>query len=223
MSDLAIPFSLSDILERVVPGGLVISAVAVGFYDQFREYTQIASPPLAYAAFLAGSYALGVAVNSLAGFIRIKGYRRYWSDNPSAMESAVRSSIETHFRLAADDQTWRICYGTVVKQGYGANTQLFLGLEVFCRAMTVASLLAVTVFLGAAGVAFAESFSAMSYLAFAAAASALTFLFHQGARIYSQAFVGSIYEGFFNWWCDARNASPADTTSKTEQPLGRST
>jgi len=210
MPDLAIPFSLSDILERVVPGGLLISAVALAFHGQLQGYAEIAVSPLGYTAVLAGSYALGVSVNSLANLIPIRGYRRYWSDKPSSMEAAVRHSIEIHFGLSADDRTWRLCYGTVLKQGYGANTHLFLGLDVFCRAMAVASVVASSVFLGAGGIAWYRGVPSVTDVVFAAGTFVLAFLFQRGARIYSQAFVGSIYEGFFNWWCDERKARGAN-------------
>lgn len=205
MADLAIPFSLSDILERVTPGGLLIAAVVEGFGSQILVHTQISSQPLGYAALLAGAYAVGVAVNSLTPYVPIKRYRRYWSASPSAMEAAVRTSVETHFGVAADDQAWRLCYGTVMKQGYGANTQLFLGLDVFCRAMTVASLLALFTFIAAAVIALLARAPVAFHLIFAAASLVLSFLFRRGASIYSQSFVASIYEGFFNWWCDEQS------------------
>jgi hypothetical protein len=215
MSDLAIPFSLSDVLERVVPGGLLISAAALAFHGQLQGSAEIAASPLGYAAFLAGSYALGVSVNSLANLIPITGYRRYWSDKPSSMEAAVRRSIERHFGLTADDRTWRLCYGTVIKQGYGANTNLFLGLDVFCHAMTVASVLALSIFLCAGGIALCRGVPELRYVLFAAGAFVLAFLFQRGARIYSQAFVGSIYEGFFNWWCDERKAGTSGSEDES--------
>ncbi len=207
MPDLAIPFSLSDILERVIPGGLLLSAVVLAFHEQLGEFVQVTASPLGYVALLTGSYALGVSVNSVADLIRIKGYRRYWSDEPTVMENAVRQSIETHFGIAVDDRAWRLCYGTVTKNGYEANTSLFLGLDVFCRAMTVASALALTVFLCSGSIALYRGGAVMENVLLATGSFVLTFLFHRGARIYSQAFVASIYEGFFNWWCDARSAS----------------
>ena len=55
MADLAIPCSLSDILERVIPGSLLISSGAFAFRDLVVFASPLAGSPLAYAAFLAGS------------------------------------------------------------------------------------------------------------------------------------------------------------------------
>lgn len=41
---------------------------------------------------------------------------------------------------------------------------------------------------------------------------AFAWVFHRGARIYSQAFVSSIYEGFFNWYRDKGNESTSGRT-----------
>ena len=209
MANLAIPFSLSDILERVIPGSLLLTLSGIAFHDSILIPGALVSSPLIYAAFLACSYALGVSLNSLSDVVKIKGYRTYWSTEPSAMERAVRHAFEAHFGIPPDNNSWRLCFGTVIKQGYGANTQLFLGLEVFCRAMFVACSLASASFIGAFALAWERGSPFVSLLIWTVFLLAFSYLFRRGAKNYSQAFVGSIYEGFFNWVCDEKARAPA--------------
>ena len=141
MGNLALPFSLSDILERVIPGSLLLAAWFFGLDLTVDLPEVLKNAALASAVFLATSYALGVALNALSSFVKIRDYRRYWTADPDERQQAVQAAIEAHFGLKVDTNTWSLCYGTCTKNGYSANTQLFLGLEVFCRAMTVTSLL----------------------------------------------------------------------------------
>lgn len=212
MADLAIPFSVSDILERVIPGASLMTSATIVFHDYLPVSSPLSSSPFAYAAFLAGAYALGVALNSLAGYIRIKGYRQYWSSAPSEMEQAVHKAILEHFGIYPDDNSWRLCYGTVIKHGYGSNTQLFLGLDIFCRAMTITSMLAGVFFLFALSTALRSSGTVFPWTVCSATAFALAWLFCRGTRNYSQAFVGSIYKGFFSWLCDERLKSQTNSS-----------
>jgi hypothetical protein len=217
MSDLAIPFSVSDILERVIPGASLMTSATIVFHHHLPVSSSVSSSPFAYAALLAGAYALGVALNSLGGYIRIKGYRKYWSSAPSEMEQAIHEAILEHFGIHPDDNSWRLCYGTVIKHGYGSNTQLFLGLDIFCRAMTVTSMLSGMLFLVALCGALRSSAAVLPWIVCSATALALTWLFCRGTRTYSQAFVGSIYEGFFSWLCDERVKSQ---TNRVPEPGG---
>jgi hypothetical protein len=212
MADLAIPFSVSDILERVIPGACLMTSATVVFHDHLPVSKLISSSPFAYAAFLAGAYALGVALNSLGGYMRIRGYRQYWSSAPSEMEQAVHKAIHEHFGIHPDENSWRLCYGTVIKHGYGSNTQLFLGLDIFCRAMAVTSALAAVVFLFALSLALRSSANVFPWAICCATAFALAWLFWRGMRNYSQAFVGSIYEGFLSWLCDERLKSQTNSS-----------
>ena len=154
-------------------------------------------------AFLAVSYAIGVSLNTVAGFsfIRITGYRTYWGENPSNAEKKMREAFLKHFGFEPDDTAWRFCYGTTVKGGYGSNTQLFLGLEVFCKAMFVCCLLNSCAF-GLASYWHFGRVGVYVYLLLALSCLILAYLFIRGARNYSKAFVASIYEGFYSWHCD---------------------
>ena len=205
MANLALPFSLSDILERVIPGSLLIGAFGLAFNDKLVLPNKLSNSAVMTTFFLAGSYAIGVSLNSLAGFIKIKGYRQYWSNDPNDRQTAIRSVLENHFGLTPDNNSWSLCYGTVIKNGYGANTQLFLGLEVFCRAMTVSCILSGIIFAVAILCNLRDFSSAKTFLIFTPTAFILAWIFYRGARIYSVAFVASVYEGFYNWCCDQRN------------------
>lgn len=207
MGNLALPFSLSDILERVIPGSLLLAAWFFALDLTVDLPAVFENAALASAVFLATSYAVGVALNALPEFFEIQGYRQYWTADPDEHQQAIQAAIEAHFGVKADTDTWKLCYGTCTKNGYGANTQLFLGLDVFCRTMAVTSILSGLALVVASiremdGIvpSLSEAILLGTVLAFAG-------VFRRGARIYSQAFVSSIYEGFFNWYCDQRSES----------------
>jgi hypothetical protein len=204
-----VPFSLSDILERIIPGFIVLALLHLVIFRHVEVAVDGISQPVLWFALLAAAYACGVLMNTLSGFLRIPTLRQFWRVPPTPRQAAIRQAIEKHFGVPADDASWSLCFGTVSKHGYGTNTQLFLGLEVFCRSMmavcAVATLLLflkvllVLVLLRSLREVRIESL----ILPIAVAAF---ILFRRGARNYSQAFVASIYEGFFSWYCENRGA-----------------
>jgi len=202
MSSLSLPFSLSDILERVIPGSILVVCLFFSFHDFLSISYSIGNTAIASVFFLGVSYAVGVSINSLAGFIKIKGYRTYWTEDPCESEKAIRDALEEHFKIVPDNDTWRLCYGTCIKNGYSANTQLFLGLEVFCRAMTVTTIISGISFLSSIFLNIKDFQETKIFIILTPLSFLLSCTFHRGAKIYSLAFVGSIYEGFFNWYCD---------------------
>jgi hypothetical protein len=214
MADLSLPFSASDVLERVIPGSLVLASYGYAF-DGFQHVPPFLNNAIiAPVIFFSCAYAVGVGLNAVAGFVKIREYRKYWSSQPTEREVAIKNAIELHFKIHADDEVWRLCYGTCAKNGYGSNTPLFLGIEVFCRAMTIVALLAAIAFV----IALYRRWTDIAlHLVLTSVSLALAWIFHRGARIYSQAFVASIYEGFFSWYCDNRNSrnSIPDTSKGT--------
>ena len=210
MSSLTLPFSLSDILERVIPGSILLVCLYMSFHELLDIPYSIGNKAITSAFFFAVSYAIGVSLNSLAGFIKIKGYRTYWTENPCEREKAIRDALGEHFKIVPDNDTWRLCYGTCIKNGYGSNTQLFLGLEVFCRGMTVTTIVSGIAFMISILLNITNLQEAKIFVIFAPISFILSWVFHRGAWIYSLAFVGSIYEGFFNWYCDNKKITVVD-------------
>jgi hypothetical protein len=212
--NLAIPFSLSDVLERVIPGSILLSVVLLLQTDRIDPDVWNYNAFFLLFLFLSVSYALGVLMNTLSGLWRIRDFRKYWTSTPSPRETAIRSAIEQHFGVGVDDSIWSLCYGPCVKHGYAANVQLFLGLEIFCSSMTIASAISSAILIVGAATAFLCSypsvFSPEMKLALGVGFALAVPIFRRGTGSYSRAFVGSIYEGFYSWYCEPETENPKD-------------
>ena len=210
----AVPFSISDILERIVPGTIFLCLMALAFPSTINALPTNVSLPGLWFVFLASAYAVGVVLNNSYNLWRIKGSRDYWHEKDGLPEykQAIQSAIRSHFRIDADEKSWAFCYGACTKHGYSPNTQLFQGLTVFCRSMMMAMLFASVAFLIGMGTEFCLTGTlTLSPLLFAAVSFALALAFRSGATAYDHAFVGSIYEGFYSWYCEAHPGAAQKT------------
>jgi hypothetical protein len=206
-----LPFALSDLLERVIPGSIFmffisIAAKGVGSLSLIEGWS---TPALIAAAALA--YAVGVMLNALASLSNLGDNRIYFADPPTAIKSEVSKAIESYFGVTPDEQSWKFCLGICAKHGYSANTQLFQGLFVFCRSMCVCCLL------GSAMILAMQAYSQIGFdpvdlssLIVAVCGLLSSWIFYTGVRIYTRSFVGSIYEGFYTWHRETHFAKKVD-------------
>lgn len=242
----ALPFSVSDILERIIPG---IILLAVFYLTLFRHFTVDAgtaansvAQPVLWLSFLAASYACGVIMNTISSYAPIPGARAYWNElsanNPNARHPetiaradkhklAIRDAIEEHFGVDVTDNSWKLCFGTVAKHGYSSNTLLFQGLEVFSRSMMAVCALAfgaLVVKTTVGPLAYAIEWADLRAEAVLCIISLIgVFQFRRSAKSFSQGFVASIYEGFYSWYVEYERQPCAATEGKKEaQPHFRS-
>lgn len=212
MNNISLPFSLSDILERIIPGSILICSLSFSVDPSASLFPYNAATVVMVAVFLVLSYAVGVSLNALAGFVHIFEYRRYWSESPSNQELEIKNAFQAHFGIEPNDSSWRLCYGTCIKNGYGSNTQVFLGLDVFCRAMIATCIITILALSSAIayGWYFCSSFEEKHIYGIVSTVS-LAPLMYRGAQIYSMAFVASIFKGFFNWYIDEKHSNHRST------------
>lgn len=194
-----LPFSISDLIERVIPGG-ILQGYVLFFVFGVNIGPIVANFTLAViVAYASTSYAIGVLLNALASWANPADNRVYWQGAATDYKHAVRKSFEDYFGFPATEDSWRFCYGICAKHGYAANTQLFQGLYVFCRSMVVncvfgAVLLTFGLFIG-----FPQQSSPGYTLVTILASLCAAGIFYLGVWTYTRSFVGSIYEGFFTW------------------------
>ena len=193
-------FSVNELLERLVPGFILVIFTYILLDAKEALVWLPESEFLIGAIVFSLSYGLGVALNILGGFIPFSKFRTYW-DHGRRPDNAVSDAISSFFNIEADDDSWKYCYGICQKTGYSVNVELFRRLEIFCRT-TFAAFLILSVAYAAHLILFGFNVFLFCML-LANIVSAFLFLF--GARIYSQAFVGAIYQGFYTWYVVHKN------------------
>jgi zinc transporter ZupT len=206
---LNLPFSISDLLERVIPGGIFLLYVAVAFAgtDILIGLNTWTVSSIIVAASLA--YAVGVMLNALASLTNLGDNRIYWAKSDNGSKLAVKQSIADYFEIEPDESSWKVCYGICAKHGYAANTQLFQGLFVFCRSMCVNCILGALLIFISQIIQWLEKSSIDQASVWICVASALSaVIFYKGVRTYTRSFVGSIYEGFYTWHRENHKGNP---------------
>lgn len=206
------PFSLSDILERIIPGAIFLGQIYIATYSLNLQISQALNNPALWFIFLAAAYAIGVVLNNSYNLWKISGSRDYWTvadGQLPAYKVAIKQAIKTHFQIEADEKSWAFCYGTCNKHGFSPNTQLFQGLAVFCRTMMMGMAFSTLIYAAAAvATAIADQTVPSTLLILTGGSMLLAFAFRSGAIAYDKAFVGSIYEGFYSWYCERDMAVP---------------
>lgn len=198
-----LPFTIGDLLERVIPGTIFQVYVLLFLFGKDSGSIVSNSTVTGIALQLGTAYALGVLLNSLANLTNLADNRKYWAlDRTQGPTNPMRRAI--------------------VKHGYSANTQLFQGLYVFCRTMSVNCALGSVL---SAVSLFADPFAnqlqspAISW-SILIGSIGCTLLFYYGAWVYSRSFVGSIYEGFYSWYCEQSSVNNKKSISE-DQNAGR--
>lgn len=209
ISDMNGPFSLSDVLERVIPGLLLILATHLVFFPMRGPDDYQANAAIIGSVVVLVAYPLGVGLNFLGNLVR-------WSNARSKVDPVNQyadcKEAFAFLRLPINNDLWRYCYGIVAKHGYSANVDLFAKLEIFSRSVMAGSLI-VSIEILVAMQAFGKWTDWHHWASLAIAViSALTFLF--AARRYGQSFIKSIYEAFYSWYIDDK----AQATPNQNQP-----
>lgn len=207
MGNFSLPFSFSDILERVIPGLLVLGSAYYLLTPGWGVENFGALIPIISFVTLISAYSVGVIINSVPSEKFILGYRGYGSSKGSdETECAIRSAVEKTYKIRFTNDSWRLCYGTCVKNGLSANVHLFLGLEIFCRSMMVASAffsasLILAMMFGSQNPHINNQPACVLFFALGVA-QVCAGAFYLGARKYSRVFVSAIYQGFYSWYCE---------------------
>lgn len=204
-----VPFSLGDILERIIPGALFLSSL----YLMLQEFRFVEEFPSAFsddftriALLFALSYALGVLFNVAAGlvpYIDLKYKPLNEDDEPDTFDGLrvlkIKDAVKDVFDLDCENSAWRLCYGIAHRTDYSPNIELFAKLNVFCRSMMIATLLITLI-------AILEAISLRCFETALLAGFCLigTYMFALGARLYSQSFASAIYEAFYSWYVHER-------------------
>lgn len=202
-----IPFSLGDVLERIIPGAIVlVSIILLIDKSEFAKLDPIIeiekSKFLVSSIFLALSYSLGVVFNVMADFIKHADKRYIPLNEDNEEESyglkllAIKAAVEDTFKLEWSDASWRLCYGIAHKTEYSPNIELFAKLNIFCRSMMV-SMAFIT---AALIIKMIHEGSVAPYCSFTILTSLFSFSFFKGAQLYSKSFSSAIYESFFSWY-----------------------
>lgn len=193
------PFLISDIIERIVPGGIFLF-VAV-FLLGFERIGLLADKELLGAlAFFGFSYSFGVLFNVCSNKLTFLE-TRYFIPEPADYGDVLAREFEVRFREKFSTGSWRFCYGVVQKESLAVNTALFGGMAVFCRSMAVCCLfIALTVLFAPLGTRVEFAFGAVylgSVILFASLLGG--FVFTMGARTYGKSFALSIYDSFLTY------------------------
>jgi hypothetical protein len=155
------------------------------------------------ALVVAASYPVGVGLNFLARFVKPANQRCAIDLANDQEYEHIKKAVEAFFHIGATPDSWRYCYGIVVKHGYSVNVDLFGRLDIFCRSIMTSGAI---VFLVATALKlvgqFAWTTNTLWSVLLASAAIFMTFLF--SARAYSRAFVSAIYEAFYSWYVDTK-------------------
>ncbi len=207
------PFSFTDILERIIPG-MLCQMIFGTLYFGTSLVGRVAQLDVAgFMIIIAIAYAIGVAANIIAGLLNIL----FVPSRDVEIPNAVKLAITSFFSLDFDKNSWKYCYGIAHKHGHSAKSQILSNLDVFCRSMSVICAI------GAVSGIITKIVICNSTLETPSAnfpiaifstiigIFCITFIF--GARTYSHAFVGSIYQAFFSWYTETQNHS-ANTNIK---------
>ena len=192
-----LPFSITDILERIVPGAALLSLLLLDNFETLPEL-DLDLKVVATAAFIATSYIAGVMVNIYSGFFRFLSNR--YIDSITNRKPMVADAYKDVFSTEFSGDAWRFCYGVVMKEKFGVNTSFFAGIEVFCSSMFV-------VFLLGLFVTVVRYLDGSMPLGFPTMFFVLAVIFCLGSRKYSRAFSESIYDAFYSWYCFERPGS----------------
>lgn len=197
-----LPFTLLDILERLMPGAIVLGLLLVftppyvpaGLKPEVVEGNIV----LLGSIFTALSYALGVMFNLLAGISpaldrRLLDCRYADPDLTDPRQVALGTAFKQVFDLELSANSWTLCYGVAENSGYGIRVDLFSSLNMFCRSMLVGMLVLAIAYA-------ATNFPSWQYLGVGFGFLLSALLFGVGARTYSRSFAQAILEAFHTWY-----------------------
>lgn len=193
------PFSLNDILERIIPG-LVFQIFIFFLFFPNTQFSTIPGPTsmMAFAAVVL-ALPLGTLFNIIASWVAYSDNRYFWHKEKShKFHDKIDAAIKDTFGIDSDsDDSWRLCYGIVEKNEYGVNVAVLRGLYVFCDSMMICMWMVSALFIGRAILSKeAQLYDPVVFVA----ALILGFVFLFGSRMFSRAFVFGVYEAFFTWY-----------------------
>jgi len=200
-----LPFSLNDILERVIPGSFLLAGgmlfAPAKFSNTIIPVYDIASNGfLSAAIFIALSYAIGVLCNIIAEFFPFLDNRAEALDEDKYKDidkfEKIKVAFSDVFDVEWSEHAWRLCYGITHHTDYSSNIELFAKLNNFCRS-TLVSWLGVFVFVFINAMLEGNWSVKVWYLVLLAVG---IFLFGKGARQFSGSFSSAIYESFYTWY-----------------------
>lgn len=200
-----LPFSLLDILERLIPGGIFLGVLLLipplHLDGDLIAQSASSNGALTTVLFVAISYALGVLFNLGIGiFPRFEDWIFDLRNNvPFETWGAKGSSLKTAFKKVfgyeLDQEGWKLCYGIVDQSGFGIRVDLFSSLNMLCRSMSVCCLLLATIYAVTAICEHAAPYWYITGLMLLTSA-----LFVRGSRRFSLVFAIAIYEAFLTWY-----------------------
>jgi hypothetical protein len=192
-----IPFLISDILERIIPGFFALACVLFLAGFNVAAIGKIDSFLLIGIAFVF-SYVLGVVFNVISNTLPFLETRYSVDVKPEYLE-IVSEKFQNTFGFSFGSDSWRYCYGIVSKDGMAVNTSFFAGMIVFCKSMFVGSavvaIFSFVVLIHPVILNLSKVGSAFSLLM----AVAVALVFVRGARIYGRSFTLSILDAFVTW------------------------
>ena len=189
-----VPFTISDILERVIPGAVFLGGAVSAFHGwgaliSDGETSQFAT----FTVFALLSYVFGLIANIISGLVPRLDTRN--DDHSKILSQRVVDAYAEFFKHEYDTSAWKWCYGIVVKHGYAVNTNFFQGVYVFCSSMFVSLAILVPIYIWAW---YFKDFSVLPVFIIPAAALA----FARGSQKYSRLFALSILEAFYSYWIE---------------------
>lgn len=204
-----LPFSLLDILERLMPGGIFLATLIImpaSFLTLDEPSSLISTGALGKdillaSLFTAASYALGVLFNLLAGIIRpldekyLDRRDEVPPETTSEKDSKMDAAFLDVFGFERTKESWRLCYGIVEKSGFGIRVDIFSSLNMFCRSMMVAVFFLFAIY--AVELVWDQS---IVRIVIPFILLALSALFAYGAAIFSNVFSAAILEAFLTWY-----------------------
>ena len=189
-------FSLAEVLERLVPGTFLI---VIGAYILQLDLSYFAAGDAKFIVSVVAfcfAYAAGTALNIVGSFLKLDN-KNYWNGDDKHI-AKIREAVQEYFKTETTERSWKLCYGVCHKNGYTVKSELFSRLNVFCRSMALCLLL--LVLLATCIMVTNRTLSAKYIWVFWLLGTG-ALIFAYGARLYSRAFIGSIYEGFNSYYC----------------------
>lgn len=190
-----VPFSISDILERVIPGAVLLGGAlsALKGWGAIVSDGEATSQFATFTVFALLSYVFGLITNIISGLVPKLDLRS--DDHSEILDQRVLEAYLDFFGKEYDATAWKWCYGIVVKHGYAINTDFFQGVYVFCSSIFVALAALVPLYL------WAWIYRDISVLAIIGILFA-AWAFFRGSQKYSKLFALSILEAFYSYWVE---------------------
>jgi hypothetical protein len=195
-------FSLSELLERLIPGAIFVVLICLVLKLDIFAYAFDDKKVVVSIVVFCFSYSIGTAFNIVSTFVTGKipslFERKDYFQRSASHVPIIHAAVADYFKIVPGKESWKLCYGICHKNGYTVKTELFSRLFVFCKSLTVCFFIVLITHILAICISISISWQDF-FITVGLFLACIIFV--SGSRTYSRAFTSSIYEGFYSYYC----------------------